>query len=71
MENCCHLADECPVYTLLGDPSRKAQRELYCLGEFGRCQRRQLLMSGQHAPDDMLPSGNLASRSDEQPRTIL
>ena len=71
MDNCCHLAQECPMFALLSDPSRKPLRELFCLGEFGRCERRQLLMAGRHAPADMLPTGNLVSRAADQPRTVL
>ena len=71
MENCCQLADECPVFALFRDPSHKVLREMFCLGEFGRCQRRQLLMAGRNAPSDMLPTGNLLSRARGEPKTIF
>jgi hypothetical protein len=71
MDNCCQFADECPVFEFLNDPSRKVVHEMFCLGEFGRCQRRQLLMAGGQAPPDMLPTGNLLSRATEQPKTLF
>ncbi len=71
MDSCCQFADECPVFVLFNDPAGKVNRDMYCLGEFGRCKRRQLLMAGQQPPPDMLPQGTLLSCEDDRPRTIF
>lgn len=71
MDDCCQFIDECPVYSLLHDPSRRALLDGYCLENFGKCQRRQLVMAGQYAPPDMLPMGTFMLPPDERVKTIL
>jgi hypothetical protein len=71
MDNCCQFADECPIFVLFNHPDGRVSRDMYCLGEFGQCKRRQLLMAGQQAPADMLPQGTLLSCEGDRARTIL
>lgn len=63
----CEYAETCPIYALFNLPAGKVNLDMYCLGEFGQCKRRQMLLAGKDVPADMLPSG--ASMANQESRT--
>ncbi len=69
MNERCQFVEGCPIFAYFNRTAKKVYLAMYCEGDFARCKRRQLRLSGQPVPPDLLPFGGTLSYDAERPRT--
>jgi hypothetical protein len=57
METQCQFLKGCPMFKYFRQYAIKVYTELYCEGDYEKCKRRILRLSGQQVPANLLPHG--------------
>ena len=55
MEAKCKFADRCPIVKYFSEQDRNIMLNRYCFGNFEKCARYQMRMSGQEVEELMMP----------------
>ncbi len=67
MSACCEFLEKCPMFRYFRAAAKKVYQDMYCQGDFDRCERRKLRLAGQTVPDNLLPFGGRLWDDDDQP----
>ncbi len=63
----CEFLEKCPMFRYFRASAKKVYQEMYCQGDFSRCERRKLRLAGRTVPDNLLPFGGWLWDDDAQP----
>ena len=69
MDDMCQFLEGCPMFELLNRYAKTVYIDMYCRGNYARCQRRRLRVAGDMVPKDLLPYGGRLI-IDEQGRPV-
>ncbi len=53
----CEYLEGCPIFKYFEQYAQKVYMNMYCLGAYETCKRRQLRQAGEIVPENLLPYG--------------
>jgi hypothetical protein len=63
----CEYVEGCPMFKYFRSIAKKVYAEIYCLGDYEVCRRRQLRQAGEPVPQNLLPHGGKLWDDDQKP----
>ena len=56
-EKQCEHVEQCPIFKYFKRIAQRVYMDLYCLGDYERCERRKLRLANKPVPENLLPHG--------------
>lgn len=57
MGETCDYLEGCPMFKYFNRVARRVYGDMYCKGDYARCERRKLRLAGRPVPENLLPYG--------------
>lgn len=57
MDKECEYLEGCPMFRYFKRSAQRVYTQMYCQGNYARCERRKLRVTNQPVPESLLPFG--------------